>query len=128
MKRIKIVYFDDKMLKKLIKCKRENLKRIFVNFIKFEFRLKLKNCEIKKNLFWMKNRIYVFYNEKFYKTIFKIIHESFVSDYVEKIIIYDKVFRYYYWFHIIKTITRYIKICFHYKKIKIYRKKKTKLV
>ena len=34
-----------------MKYKRENLKRIFVNFIKFEFRLKLENCEIKKNDF-----------------------------------------------------------------------------
>ena len=39
------------MLKKFIKCKRENLKRIFSNLIKFEFRLKLKSCEIKNNLF-----------------------------------------------------------------------------
>ena len=51
IKRIKIVYFDDKIVKKFIKCKRENLKLIFVNFIKFKIRLKLKNCEIKKIYF-----------------------------------------------------------------------------
>lgn len=37
MKRIKIVYLDDKLLKKIIKYKRENIKRIFVNLIKLEF-------------------------------------------------------------------------------------------
>ena len=51
IKRIKTIYLDDKVLKKLMKYKRENLKRIFSNLIKFEFRLKLKNCEIKNNLF-----------------------------------------------------------------------------
>ena len=37
IKRIKVIYFNNKMLKKLMKCKRENLKHIFSNFIKFKF-------------------------------------------------------------------------------------------
>ena len=49
MTRIIVVFFNDNNFQRIIEIKRQNFKRIFVNIIKIEIRLKLNNCEIRKN-------------------------------------------------------------------------------
>ena len=51
IKQIKTTYSNDIILQKIMKNKRNDLKRISTNIIKIEIRLKLKNCEIKNELF-----------------------------------------------------------------------------
>ena len=49
MTRIIVAYFNDDNLQRVIEIKRQNFKRIFANIIKIEIRLKLNDCEIRKN-------------------------------------------------------------------------------
>ena len=51
VKLIKTTYFDDIILQRIIKSKRERLRRISSNIIKIEIRLELNDCEIKDELF-----------------------------------------------------------------------------
>ena len=51
IEQIKTTYSNDIILQKIMKNKRNNLKRISTNIIKIEIRLKLENCEIKNELF-----------------------------------------------------------------------------
>ena len=51
VEQIRATYSDDIILQKIIKSKRNDLKRISTNIIKIEIRLKLENCEIKNELF-----------------------------------------------------------------------------
>ena len=49
MTRIIVVYSNDDNLQRVIEIKRQNFRRIFANIIKIEIRLKLDDCEIRKN-------------------------------------------------------------------------------
>ena len=49
MTRIIVVYFNDDNFQRVIEIKRQNFRRIFANIIKIEIRLKLNDCEIRKN-------------------------------------------------------------------------------
>ena len=127
MQRIEIVYSNDVTLQQIMKIKRNDLKRVFSNIIKKNVRLKLENCEIKNEFFWMKNKLYVFDKKKLHNVILKNIHESSSNEHAKRTIIYDRMFKKYYWFHMTNTITKYVKICIHCKKIKTYKKNKQKL-
>ena len=59
MKLIKAIYFDDIILQRLMKTKRLEKRKISINITKAKIKLKLKRCEIRDDLFWMKERIYV---------------------------------------------------------------------
>ena len=51
MNRIKQIYLDDVILQRIMKAKRENLRRISINIIKKEVKLELDDYEIKNDLF-----------------------------------------------------------------------------
>ena len=51
MKLIKTIYFDDVIFQRLMKVKRLNKKRVFLNITKIEMKLKLVRCEIRNNFF-----------------------------------------------------------------------------
>ena len=124
MKRIEAIYFDDVILQRIMKNKRNEQKRISINITKIEIKLKLKNCEIKKNLFYVKNRIYVLQNEKLQTSILQLIHENLSKEHVDRATTYDKLNRYYYWSKMTNTIFKYVKKCYHCKKTQHYLKKK----
>ena len=48
---IRTTYFNDIILQKIMKSKREKLRRISSNIIKIEVRFELDDCEIKNELF-----------------------------------------------------------------------------
>ena len=56
VKLIKTIYSNDIILQRIMKNKRNELRRISINIIKIEIRLKLNDCEIKDDLFWIKKR------------------------------------------------------------------------
>ena len=129
MTRIIVVYFNDDNLQRVIEIKRQRLRRIFVDIIKTEIRLKLENCEIRKNdLLWIKDRLYVLENEKFHKVILKQFHDVSISDHVDRAITYDRLSTHYYWFRMLHTVSRYIKNCLQCKRIKAYRQNKQDLL
>ena len=111
-----------------MKSKRNDLKQISTNIIKIEIRLKLKNCEIKNELFWVKDKFYVSHNDDVFSTIFKQIHESSSDEHVDKTTIYDKISTHYFWSRMIDTMIRYVKSYHQCKKIKTYRENKQELL
>lgn len=75
IKQIKIIYSKNVILQRIIKTKRMSKRKIFVNITRTKLKLKLNDCEINNNLFYVKNRLYVFKNEIIYAIILKNIHE-----------------------------------------------------
>ena len=128
VKLIRTAYSDDIILQRIIKSKRNELRRISINIIKIEVRLKLNDCEIKDDLFWMKDKLYVFQNDDVFVVILKQIHESSSEEHANRVIIYDKVFTHYFWSRMTDTVARYVKNCHQCRKIKAYREDKQKLL
>ena len=128
MNRIKQIYLDDVILQRIMKAKRENLRRISINIIKKEVKLELDDYEIKNDLFWVKNKLYMLANESFHATLIKHIHESFFENHAKRIVTYDRVNTHYYWFKMTNIITQYIKTCHLCKRTKTYREEKHDLL
>ena len=127
MQRIETAYSSDVTLQRIMKIKRNNLRRVLSNIIKKDVRLELDDCEIKNELFWVKNKLYVFDKEKLHNAILKDIHESLSDEHAKRATIYDRLSKEYYWPHMTNTVARYIKVCIHCKRIKTYKKEKQKL-
>ena len=128
MNRIKLIYLNDIILQRIMKIKRENFKRISIDIIKNEIKFELEDCEIKKNFFWIKNKLYVSTNESFHATLIEHIHESSLENHAKRIVTYDKMNTHYYWFKMTNIITQYVKTCHSCKRIKTYREKKHDLL
>ena len=128
MIRIVTIYSENDTFQKIMQIKRDELKRILANIIKSEIRLKLKNCEIKNEFLWIKNRLYVSDNEIIQNVIFKKIHNSSFENHANRTIIYDRFSKDYYWSRMTNTISRYVKTCIHCRRIKIYKKDKQNLL
>ena len=128
VKLIRTIYSNDIILQKIMKSKRNELRRISINIIKIEVRLKLNDCEIRDDLFWMKNKLYVFQDDDVFVVILKQIHESSFEKHANKIIIYDRVFTHYFWSRMTDTIARYVKSCHQCRRIKAYREDKQELL
>ena len=75
MKLIRAIYFDDIIFQRLMKIKKFERRKISINITKAKIKLKLKRCEIRDDLFWVKKRIYVFQNEKVYAALIKQMHD-----------------------------------------------------
>ena len=59
---MKKIYKKNDILQRIIVAKIFDQKKIFHNLIKNEIKLKLKNCEIYNDIFYIKKRIYVLNN------------------------------------------------------------------
>ena len=125
---IKTTYSNDIILQRIMKSKRNELRRISIKIIIIEIRLKLDDCEIKDDLFWMKDKLYVFQDDDVFVVILKQIHELSFEKHASKVIIYDRVFTHYFWSRMTDTIARYVKSYHQCRKIKTYRKNKQKLL
>ena len=93
---IKNVYFNDVIFQKIINSKRNSDKRISINITKNKIKLKLRNCDIRKKLLYIKNRIYILVNEKLQVTILQLIHENSLKKHVNKAITYNRINKYYF--------------------------------
>ena len=96
MKRIKTTYFENVTFQKIMQNKRDERKKIFSNITKNEVRLKLKNCQIKNELLYVKNKIYVFNDEMLHVSILSQIHDNSSKKHVDKTTTYDRLNRHYY--------------------------------
>ena len=76
--------------------KRDERKKIFSNITKNEIRLKLRNYQIKNELFYVKNKIYVFNDEMLHVSILSQIHDNSSKKHVDKTTTYDRLNRHYY--------------------------------
>ena len=121
---MKKVYRENDILQRIIVAKIFNQRKIPYDLIKNEIRIKLEDCEIYNDIFYIKKRIYVLDNAKLKTRIIKNIHESLLKEYVERLFIYDKINNYYYWSRITDIIARYMKNCHVYKRSKTYRERK----
>ena len=79
-----------------MKVKNDNDRKISIKLIKKNIRLKLNNCEIKFDLFWIKKRLHMFKKKLLQIDVIKHIHEFFQKKHVECIIIYERLSIYYY--------------------------------
>ena len=79
-----------------MKVKRLRKRRVLINITKAKIKLKLKRCEIRNDLFWVKEKIYVLQNEKIYFALIKQIHDSQIKKHVNRKIIYNRIARWYY--------------------------------
>ena len=125
--RIKKVYKIDKKLQLIMKTKKIDQRKISAKLIKKKIRLKLKNCEIKFDFFWIKKRLHMFRKKSLQIDVIKHIHEFFQKKHVDRIIIYNRLIAHYYWQNMTNFVIKYIKFCHHCKRIKTYKKIKQKL-
>ena len=128
MKLIRTIYFDDIILQRVMKIKRESKRQMSMNITRIELKLKFKECEIKDDLFYVRERIYVSQDETFHVFILKLMHDFSFARHARRATTYDRVNTYYYWSRMIATITQYIKTCLHCKRTKYYRDEKQNLL
>lgn len=124
MERITAAYSDDVTLQRIMESKRRGDRRIPADITKIGVRLELGDCELRDDLFYVKNRVYVSQNEELQAIILQYIHESPPGGHAGRATTYDRVSTYYYWPKMTDTVARYVKGCHHCKRIKHYRKGK----
>ena len=73
-----------------------NIKNFLSNLFKKDFRLKLKNCEIINELFYIRKRLFIFYYSILKIKIIKFFHDFLLNEHVDKTFIYNKINLYYY--------------------------------
>ena len=96
MKLIRAIYLDDIILQRVMKIKRESKRQMSMNITRIELKLKLEECEIKDDLFYVRERIYVSQNETFHVSILKFIHDFSFARHARRATTYDRVNTYYY--------------------------------
>ena len=96
MNKIKVVYSHNVILQKIIKSKQKKHKRILTNITKTKIRLKLNDCELKNDFFYVKERVYVSYDEVLQTSILSYIHDNPSKKHVKKVTTYNKVNRHYF--------------------------------
>ena len=127
MFRIKKAYKKNKKFQIIMKAKRNNNRKISIKLIKKKVRLKLNDCEIKHEFFWVKKRLHMFWKKLLQIDIIKHIYKSLQKNYVERNIIFTRFNIYYYWQNIIVFVIKYLKFCYFCRRNKAYREIKHKL-
>ena len=128
MKLIRAAYSNDVILQWLMKIKKFEKRRMSMNIIKANVKLKLKRCEIWNDLFWVKKKIYVSQSEEIYFALIKQFYDSQMKDHFDRKITYSRIARWYYWSRMTHIINRYVKICHSCRRTKVYRENKQKLL
>ena len=111
-----------------MKTKRNDDRKISTKFIKKRVRLELSDCEIKYELFWIKERLHMSRKKFLQIDVIKHVHESLQKDHVERNIIYARLSTHYYWQNMITFVIRYLKFCHFCRRNKVYREAKQKLL
>ena len=78
-------------------------------------------------MFYYKDKLYVSHNEALHIAIIRVMHESLSTKYSKREATYNLMNRYYYWSRIAFSMTRYVKICYICRRIKIFREIKQNL-
>ena len=110
-----------------MKTKKNDDRKISIKLIKKRIRLKLNDCEIKHEFFWIKKRLYMSRKKLLQIDVIKHVYESLQKNHVERNIIHAKFNVYYYWQNIIAFVIKYLKFCHFCRRNKVYREIKQKL-
>ena len=116
--KIKIVYVRSKTLQIIIIVKINEERQILAKFKK-KYSLQMKECKLQNHMLYYKDKLYVSHNEALHVAIIRVMHESLSTKHSKRKATYSLMNRYYYWSRIIFSITRYVKICYIYRRIKI---------
>ena len=92
--------------------------------IKNNLKLKLSDYYLHDELLYINNRLYVLNIPELRIKIIRGIYNSSLEGYTSRLLIYNRLSRYYYWLRIMDSVTRYIKSCHIYKRFKTYREGK----
>ena len=125
---IRAIYRDDVILQRVMKAKKKRRRQMSINITRIEFKFELENYEIKNNLLWVRERLYISQDETLHAKILKFIHDFSFENHVERVTTYNRVNKHYYWSRMIVTITQYIKACLHCKRTKHYKNEKQNLL
>ena len=125
--RIKIVYARSKTFQIIMIVKILKERQIFVEFKK-KYSLQMRECNFQNNMLYYKDKLYISHNEALYIAIIRIMHESLSTKHSKRKITYKLMNRYYYWSRITFSMTRYVKICYICRRIKISREVKHDLL
>lgn len=127
--RIKVVIIKNDIFQKIVYSKKFEKRKISTNIVrKKDIKLKLEDCCLLNNLFYIKNRIYVFNNQELRTHIIKNIYNTLFENYAKRFSIYKRVSRHYYWLKITNTIAQYVRNYYTCKRTKIYRENKQDLL
>ena len=96
IERIRQIYLDNEIFQYIIKIKKINFKRISTNLTKKNVKLKLKNCEISDELFQIKNKLYVLDDKFLQITLIKYIYKLSFENYINRVVIYNRINIHYY--------------------------------
>ena len=94
--KIKIVYLNNVILQRIIKNKQKKHKYISTNITKTKIKLKLNDCELKNDIFYIKERIYMFYDKTLQILILNHIYNNSSKKHAKKVTTYNKVNCYYF--------------------------------
>ena len=125
---IKIVYVNDDDLKSIMNAKVIDARKLSRELIKKNYQLQLIDCELRDDMLYVQNRLYVSQNEVLYIEIIKHMHESSSASHFERFVIYDLINRYYYWSQMTYSIKRYVKVYYICRRIKVFRENKHELL
>ena len=128
MQLIRAAYFNDDILQGLMDAKRQGRRRTPVAATRAGVKLELGSCEIKDDLFWVKDRVYVSQNEDVHDALIKSFHDSRVGGHAGREVTYSRIHRWYYWPKMTHTIDRYVKACLSCRRTKSYREAKKGLL
>ena len=121
--KIKVVYVRSKTLQVIMIVKINEERQILAKFKK-KYSLQMRECRLQNHMLYYKDKLYVSHNEALHVAIIRVMHESLSTKHSKRKATYSLMNRYYYWSRIIFSITRYVKICYIYRRIKISREVK----
>lgn len=127
--RIQVAIKNDKTLQRIILFKKTKERKIFVNIVKKEkIKLEFRDYYLIDYLLYIKSRVYVLNNQELRTYIIKRIYNSLFEKHVNRVSIYERDSRYYYWLKITNSIAQYVRNYYICKRIKSYRKEKQDLL
>jgi hypothetical protein len=94
----------------------------------YHVKIELRQYEVRDDWLFIRNRLYVFYYNEIRTRIIKKIHELLPGGHAKRESTYTKISKEYYWLKIIDLISRYVKSYHVYKKLKLYRNGKYRLL
>ena len=92
--------------------------------IKNNFKLKLGDYYIYYKLLYVNKRLYVLNIFELRIKIIRDIYDISLEGHVDRLLIYNRLNKHYYWLRIIDSITRYVKLYYICKRFKTYKKGK----
>ena len=89
--------------------------------------INLRNCQNKNDILYYKNRLWIFVDVFLFVNLFKKIYKFLTSNYFDFNRMKNLLRRDYYWSNIRKIVRQYVRNCYKYQRIKIFKNRKNDL-